>query len=490
MKRIVIALTISLGLQQATEAQQRTPAQQLVDAAARALGGAESIRSARTLVLEGTGDNFNFGQNLRPDAPLPRFEVTEFRRSVDLTQGRWRHEQTRVPRFVTGNSAPVRQITALDGDVAFNIAASGAATRASHEVAAARRRELLQHPITILQLALRPDVTVSDLRTTGNERSVTVRSPDGTTFTLVVAGNTNLPVRVSYMVDNTNLGDVATIVEFSDYRASGGLQLPHRLVTKLDRYTTADLRVSRAAVNTEVADLAAPQDVRTAAIPAAPAINVLVEDLAPGVWRLAGQSHHSVVVEFRDHLLMIEAPQNEARTLAVIQRARELRPDKPLNQVVMTHHHFDHSGGIRAAAAEGLTIVTQEGNVAFVRDVLRRPHAIAPDALTRKPNPSARVLGIARSETRNDGVGTVQLHHLVGNPHSQTMLFAYLPQHRILIQADLYNPVANAPANLTFPFAANLVEFVRRMNLPVERVAGIHGAVIPWADVVSAAQKR
>ncbi len=490
MKRIMTALTLSLLLQSTAQAQQRTPAQQLVDAAARALGGVDAVRAARTIVLEGTGENFNLGQNLSPEAPLPRYEVTEFRRATDLSATRWRQDQTRVPRFVTGNTAPVRQISALDGTVAFNVAANGTATRAAADVATARSRELWQHPIAIVQLALRPDVTLSDPRQSGNERLLTVRTTAGMSFTLAIANGTNLPARVSYSMDHTNLGDVEASVEFSDYRPSGGLQLPHRLVTRLDRYTTADLRLTRAQVNAETGDLAAPADVSAAAPPATPPVNIVVEDLAPGVWRLAGQSHHSVVVEFSDHLLLIEAPQNEARALAVIQRARELRPGKPINQVVMTHHHFDHSGGIRAAAAEGLAIITHEGNVPFVRDVLARPHTIAPDALTRRPNPAPRILGVQNTETRNDGVGTVQLHHLTVNPHSETMLIAYLPQQRILIQADMYNPVANPAAGLTFPFAVSLVEHVRKLNLQVDRVAGIHGTIIPWSEVVSAAERR
>src|SRR5207247_87139 len=101
---------------------------------------------------------------------------------------------------------------------------------------------------------------------------------------------------------------------------------------------------------------------------------VTVEEVAPGVWFLAGQSHHSVVVEFADHLTLIEAPQNDVRALAVIAKARTLRPDKPLTEVINTHHHFDHSGGLRAAVSEGLTIYTRRGNVAFYQTALTRPH--------------------------------------------------------------------------------------------------------------------
>ena len=55
-------------------------------------------------------------------------------------------------------------------------------------------------------------------------------------------------------------------------------------------------------------------------------MNVAVEEVAPGVWFLAGQSHHSTVVAFKDRLVLIEAPQSEARSLAVIARARNCGP--------------------------------------------------------------------------------------------------------------------------------------------------------------------
>src|SRR4029077_4422871 len=105
-----------------------------------------------------------------------------------------------------------------------------------------------------------------------------------------------------------------------------------------------------------------------AAAPAAsgpPPAVVTAEPVAKGIWFLAGQSHHSVLVEFGDHLMLIEAPQNDTRTLAVIAKARELRPDKPLKYVANSHHHFDHSGGIRAAVAEGLTVITHKANEVF-----------------------------------------------------------------------------------------------------------------------------
>src|SRR5439155_6116075 len=106
------------------------------------------------------------------------------------------------------------------------------------------------------------------------------------------------------------------------------------LTTKTARYPTADVHVTKQTLDSDVGDLAAPAAVSAAPTPSTPPATVTVEAVSPGVWFLAGQSHHSVVVEFKDHLTLIEAPQNDTRTLAVIAKARELRPDKPLTEVV------------------------------------------------------------------------------------------------------------------------------------------------------------
>ena len=75
----------------------------------------------------------------------------------------------------------------------------------------------------------------------------------------------------------------------------------------------------------------------------------------------------------------------EARTLAVIEQARQLQPDKLLQHLINTHHHFDYSGGVRAAVSEGLTIVTHEINREFFEDLVASPRTIQPDALVRNP---------------------------------------------------------------------------------------------------------
>jgi hypothetical protein len=57
---------------------------------------------------------------------------------------------------------------------------------------------------------------------------------------------------------------------------------------------------------------------------AAAAPEVKVTRLEDGVFYLTGGTHHSVLVEQADHLVVVEAPQNEARSLAVIAKAKEI----------------------------------------------------------------------------------------------------------------------------------------------------------------------
>ncbi|HET9455551.1 MAG TPA: MBL fold metallo-hydrolase [Gemmatimonadaceae bacterium] len=463
-----------------------------LDGAVRAMGGKERILAVRTLVLEGRGENLNFGQNHTPFAES-KFEVTSFRRAYDFRNRRWFQDQTRVPRFNTANVNPQRQRTGLDGaggGVAYNVLPNDAMTRASDQVAADRAHEFVLHPIGFAQAAYAPGSEVSEAPASGEMRRVRLTA-GGATYSMYVDPRTSLPVRMERVVYQPMLGDVTMAVELSDWRAVSGVQLPMRLTQKYDDlFTLADITVATAQVNADVGNIAATDSIRSVVVqagqPAAPTI--AIDSIAPGVWSVAGQSHHTIVIEQSGQLVLVEAPQSEARTLAAIAAARALRPDKPANVLVNTHHHFDHSGGLRAAISQGFTIVTHEGNRDFYERVLfPRRHAIQQDRLGQNPKPM-RLMPVPDRYVRADSVRPVEVY-AVPSDHSGSMLVVYLPNERILIQADLYNPPAPNAVNPVFPFAKALVENVQRRGLAVDRVVGIHGRPVPWSDVVAAAQR-
>ena len=457
-----------------------TPEQQIVNDAAAALGGRDRVLAVKTLVLAGGGTNGNLLQDLTPEASGQTFLVSGYRRSIDIAGGRARTEQTRTPKFAYFQGmAPQRQLSGIDGEVGYNVAASGTATRVANTTARDRRTELLHHPLTIVRAALDPAARLTNARTTSGERLVDVTIGNGSTSTLAIDTATRLPSRVVSMTDNANLGDVPVQTSFADYRDVDGLKLPATLTLKTDRYTTATLKLTQQWVNADTGDLAAPAAAASAApIAGPPAPVVTVEEVAKGIWLLAGQSHNSAVVEFDDHLMLIEAPQNETRTLAVIAAARNLRPGKPLTQLVSSHFHSDHTGGLRAAVAEGLTVITHEGNAAFYADAITRPHTLAPDALARSPKP-LKTESVGETRSIADKTMTVELYHIAGNPHADTLLMAYFPKQRVLVEADAFSPGA-----ATQPYAANLLENITKRQLKVDRVVPLHGGVAPFSEVV------
>ncbi len=467
-----------------------TPELQLIEDAAEAMGGLRTVRQTTALTLTGEGRTFRLGQNTRPRSELPYYEVADYLLQIDYANQRWRLGQDRTSTFLTGGPLNgVRQTYGLDGDVAYD-QQGDRMVRGADEVAADRWAEMYHNPLGIVLLALDETSTVSNLREEGAERVVDVVAANGTQFTLHVSGDTGLPSKVTSSSYHPNLGDVAIETLFEGYRETGGLggsqarlTLPRRYTTNLDRFTISTYTTT-SDPGADVGDLSAPSDVRAAPPPMATA-TVEVDELAAGVWRLAGQSHHSALIEFDEFLVLVEAPQSETRTLAVIERARALRPDKPLRYVVNTHHHYDHSAGIRAAVSEGLTVVTHRVNQPFFEDMVARRHSLVEDALTRNAQPlTLETVSSGAPHEITDGRRTLQVLRIVDDAHSDGMLMAYLPRERILFEVDAFSPAAAAS-----PFAENLLRNIEDRGLRVETIVPLHGEVATLDELESAVRR-
>jgi glyoxylase-like metal-dependent hydrolase (beta-lactamase superfamily II) len=211
---------------------------------------------------------------------------------------------------------------------------------------------------------------------------------------------------------------------------------------------------------------------------------VATQMVADGVWYVTGGTHHSVAIEMKDHLILVESPLNDERALAVLAETRSLAPGKPVRYVVNSHHHFDHAGGLRAAAGEGATIITHEINRAYLERALATPASLRPDHLARSGRKGV-VEGVRDRRVLSDGTRTVELHHIAGNAHDDGLLMAYLPRERLLVEADAFTPrPPNAPPPASpLNFTVNLVENLKRLGLGVDRLLPLHGRIVPVADL-------
>lgn len=207
--------------------------------------------------------------------------------------------------------------------------------------------------------------------------------------------------------------------------------------------------------------------------------------LAAGVYLLGGGSHNSVAVEFKDYIAVVEAPLDERRNLAVIEEVVKLIPNKPIRFLVNTHQHFDHIGGLRTYMHIGATIITHWKNFGFYnRDVLNyAPRTLSPDMLSLWP-PTEVAEGYQYETVRenyvlSDGQRTMQMTYVQPLTHVEGMLMAYLPQEKIVIEADLYDPSTGSRT----PTETNRAFFrhVQRLGLDVATIAPIHGSPVPWS---------
>src|SRR5207253_5590086 len=142
----------------------------------------------------------------------------------------------------------------------------------------------------------------------------------------------------------------------------GGVKFPPHVVQKQGGYMVLDLMVNRVQPNAPHAALGAPDAAKQGAIPP---VRAESQKVADGVWFIGGGTHNSVLVEYKDYLAVVEAPNSEERSLAVIAEVKKTVPNKPIRYLVNTHHHWDHSSGIRTYVAEGATVITSEMNKTY-----------------------------------------------------------------------------------------------------------------------------
>ena len=432
----------------------------VLEATIRNMGNIKSIQ------YSGSGAVFTLGQSVSPDTPWPRVEIKSLTRTVDYDKLATRQEAVGAQGAVT--------IQFLAGDKAWGQTGTNV-TPATPIATADRQLQIWLTPHGFLKGAVANKAVVKR----GKVTTVTFTAPGKSRVVGTISAD-NLVEKVDSWLDNPVLGDMLVETTYSDYRDFGGFRFPTKIVQKQGGFPVFELTVTEAKANVTL-DLAVPDAVRQAALPA---VQVTPQKLADGVWYLTGGSHHSVAVEFADHIALIEAPLNEERSMAVIAEVKKLNPTKPIRYLVNTHYHFDHSGGLRTYVAEGATIITHQSNEQFYKQTFKAPHTLNPDRQSRE-NRRGKIMAIGAKHVLTDGARTVELHLIQGSPHNTGILMAWLPKEKLLVEVDVYTPLAPDAQPPSTPNAAavNLYDNIQRLNLDVNQIAPLHGRLVTVAEL-------
>ena len=302
------------------------------------------------------------------------------------------------------------------------------------------------------------------------------------------------------------MGDMQILATYTGWKDFGGAMAPAKIVQTRGGFPFFEVNVTAAKANpADVATLAqAPPPPAGRGGPggggppagagrggAPPALTVTTEKLGDGLLRLTTGpgSYDSLLVEFKDHIMMLEAGQSEARALAYVAETKKLFPNKPIRYVMNTHPHSDHTGGLPVLVAEGATIITHRNNQAFFEKALNTPRTLLTDTLAKSPK-KAKVEPVGDKKVYSDGTRTVEMYHVPGAPHSNGLMVAYLPKEKILFQGDFSLPGdASQPAN---DHVMALAPVLKKLNLDFDRYINVHTSPMPQtkADFWKAVEVR
>jgi glyoxylase-like metal-dependent hydrolase (beta-lactamase superfamily II) len=461
--------------------------------AQKALGDLKSITysgSAKDVAFQQCGANA--GDMTCRGTHDPMRPIDNYVRVIDLSAPASRQTGT-TNNIGAGGSTTVtpgtffQQVTAQQADVSQSWANS---------------LEFYITPWGFLEGAAANNTTVSRRKVDGKNYTVltwspAVKAPSGKSYVIHgYVNQQNLVDRVETWLGENIMGDMRILAAYTGWKDFGGVMAPSRIVETRGGWPFFEVNVTAAKANPpDVAALVPPPASAAGrggaggGAPPAPApLTVTSEKLGDGLYRLTTGpgSYDSVIVEFKDYVMMLEAGQSEARALAYVAETKKLIPNKPIRYVMNTHPHSDHTGGLPVLVAEGATVITQKNNVEFLEKALNTPRTLLNDTLAKNPK-KAKIEAVAEKKVYSDGTRTVEMYHVYPAPHSNGLIIAYIPKEKVLFQGD-FSVIPGEPAN---DHVKALVPVLEKLNLDFDRYINVHTSAAPQtkADVWKAVGK-
>jgi glyoxylase-like metal-dependent hydrolase (beta-lactamase superfamily II) len=474
--------------QQTVATRSYAEARAVIDRGIEAVGGLAALRGLENISVEFEGDAFARNQSARPEGGYTRNP----RKGSFLLDRKRDAARFNFEFHFPGNN-PARNRILIRGDTAIGMDLDQrVATSAPGNTMTIVSRSRMPH--FLLLQALDRAATLRSLgRATldgAPQNVIAFAAANGAQLTAYFDAGTGLPSALEVLNPDLVAGEAPTMWRYSEWTRAGNLKVPGRRVFSINGETVESIAYRNVRVNSPTHDtlfqLPAGVPDLTDSVPEFAKV-----ELAPGAWLLQEVSagYNVLAVAFKDHVMVVEPASSDAESRRVITTVKELAPGKPIKYIVATHHHEDHAAGIRRYIAEGATVVTTAGNRQYFERIAAAKRTIAPDSLSTRPRKPAFEF-VSKRKSFTDGDQTLELVDVGPNPHANEMLVAYLPQQKLVFQADLFGIGWGAPVGPASPstrqFAARLTE----LGLAVERIVGVHGRPTTWAELQESLGKQ
>jgi glyoxylase-like metal-dependent hydrolase (beta-lactamase superfamily II) len=321
---------------------------------------------------------------------------------------------------------------------------------------------------------------------------------------------TKLPAAVRTRDEDNIWGDANYDMILSDWKTAGGIKVAGTRSYQLNGMEVQRITAKEITPNAPVAPatFAIPDAVKAAGKPAAtadvpyqwvirrlflarftdsdsiyfpPSGGFKLVELAPNVQMVQGGGANNLIVNMKDGIAVIDAPTDAGQSKWVIDAAKAKYPGRPIKYLVLTHHHMDHTGGTRAFAAEGATVVVPAPDKAYFEQVIKAPHTLEPDAQQKAMKP-ANVQEVKDSMSIKDETAEIALYN-IPNPHVDGMIIAHVVKENIVWVTDLVSPRGQVGRN---PGTVATGDALRKHNITGATIAGGHGTTTKQSDIATA----
>lgn len=476
----------------------------LLERVVAGLGGEAALLGLEAVELEVSGSRWASDEGVTPresTVPASDYAATI---SIDVGAASMRLDQQRTLTFA-GLGLPLSYAEIVAGQLGYvdgvdNLFGAPSAAMPSDRVASTVRQQQLFNPQLLVRAAIDDPSIATELGAQEYDgRPHELLQLEGTVRPIVlwVDSETDQVSRLTTVENNPLRRDVELEVVFDGWAASdGGVWFPNALTLSIDGNVIAE--EARAAVTTDVAldpalfELPDPgeyvaadaargernhgflQEFISIGIPlTGEQTFVAPVELAPGIWHLTGGSHHSMLIEQSDGLVLFETPLAESRCDALLDWIDDTLPGATVTHAVVSHYHIDHAACARTLVARGATLVVGEGSESLWTEVLAAPSTVEPDALELDPvaDPPIEFVPDDGAFTIDDDVRPVTVYDLP-NPHSTDLVLPYAGGFGFV--ADLFSP--GQPVQLFGPVGAQVVLDALELHGILGEVTAIVGA--------------
>jgi hypothetical protein len=495
------ALLVSIGTRAAAAPPAAHPgcesrsALQCIELALGAMGGRERLLQLKGMQLQSVGHTLLVEQSYRQDPFISSYERDDT--TLDLVNGRLRTEAKATwPESDQGQAeSDAMLIVGAEGGVYH--AKDGDSPCSLGDLNAARELLALGPARVLFSASQAADLRYAPAEPLrGTAHTAVAFEWRGVAVRLLLNPFNHLPDAVETTQQFQDMwyfwGDVRQRIYFDNYKLVQGISFPTNLVEERNGIVWSstqalDLKFDAPADATQFAmDAAAakrsseshgwsrPFDPEKST-PLAPGI-----DLFPGAW-------NSTIVKQSDGLLILEAPISGVYTKGVVEEARRRYPGSPIKAVLSSSDSWPHIGGVRFAVSQGLPVYILDLNRALLDRLVRAPHALDADELSRMKQPIKPWNIVAGRTLLGSGANRVEIYPLRG-ASTERQYMVYFPQFRLLYASDTL--ALNEDGSLYDPeLMHEVAQAVERENLKVDMVFAMHQGPTPWDTVMAQVQK-